>query len=96
MYGAGLCLMECLRQRVQDINFARNEITVCDGKGGKDRVTMLPESLKRLLQRHLRRVKTVHERDLAAAMHLLEAKYDKGNCDFDADCPIGFLLSQEI
>ena len=48
MYGAGLRLMECLRLRVQDIDFARNEITGRDGKGGKDRITMLPESLKHL------------------------------------------------
>ena len=64
MYGAGLRLMECLRLRVQDIDFARNEITIRDGKGAKDRVTMLPESLKATLQEHLRVVKTIHEQDL--------------------------------
>jgi integrase len=65
MYGAGLRLMECLRLRVQDIDFARNEITVRDGKGAKDRITMLPESLKSPLQDHLRKVKAIHEKDLA-------------------------------
>jgi integron integrase len=65
MYGAGLRLMECLRLRVQDVDFARNEILVRDGKGGKDRVTMLPKSLKKPLEEHLRRVKAVHEKDLA-------------------------------
>jgi integron integrase len=65
MYGAGLRLMECLRLRVQDIDFSRNEILVRDGKGAKDRITMLPESLKALLQRHLKIVKAIHERDLA-------------------------------
>ena len=65
MYGAGLRLMECLRLRVQDIDFARNEITVRDGKGAKDRRTMLPESLKKPLQDHLHRVKEVHGKDLA-------------------------------
>jgi len=64
MYGAGLRLMECLRLRVQDIDFARNEILVRDGKGAKDRVTMLPESLRRLLQSHLDKVKAIHEKDV--------------------------------
>jgi integron integrase len=65
MYGAGLRLMECLRLRVQDIEFSRNEILVRDGKGAKDRITMLPESLKVPLQDHLKRVRAIHERDLA-------------------------------
>lgn len=65
MYGAGLRLMECLRLRVQDIDFARSEVTVRDGKGGKDRITMLPESLAKPLREHLRRVKVAHEKDLA-------------------------------
>jgi integron integrase len=65
MYGAGLRLMECLRLRVQDIDFERNEIMVRDGKGAKDRRTMLPASLKSPLQDHLRRVKAIHEGDLA-------------------------------
>jgi integron integrase len=65
MYGAGLRLMECLQLRVQDIDFPCNEILVRDGKGAKDRVTMLPESLKAPLQEHLKRVKSIHEGDLA-------------------------------
>jgi integron integrase len=65
MYGAGLRLMECLRLRVQDIDFSRNEILVRDGKGAKDRITMLPVSLKAPLQEHLKKVKAIHEKDLA-------------------------------
>jgi integron integrase len=65
MYGAGLRLMECLRLRVQDIDFSQKEILVRDGKGAKDRITMLPDSLKVPLQDHLKRVKAVHQQDLA-------------------------------
>jgi integrase len=65
MYGTGLRLMECLRLRVLDIDFSRNEILVRDGKGAKDRITMLPVSLTAHLQEHLKRVKTTHEKDLA-------------------------------
>nr|VFK30699.1 MAG: integron integrase [Candidatus Kentron sp. MB]VFK34258.1 MAG: integron integrase [Candidatus Kentron sp. MB]VFK76618.1 MAG: integron integrase [Candidatus Kentron sp. MB] len=65
MYGAGLRLMECLQLRVQDIDFSRNEIIVRDGKGAKNRVTMLPASLKVPLLEHLKRVKSIHEHDLA-------------------------------
>ena len=65
LYGAGLRLMECLRLRVQDIDFSRNEIMVRDGKGAKDRITMLPELIKKPLQDHLRDVKAIHEKDLA-------------------------------
>jgi integron integrase len=65
LYGSGLRLSECLRLRVLGVDFSRCEITVRDGKGGKDRVTMLPESLKAQLREHLRRVRTMHERDLA-------------------------------
>lgn len=65
LYGSGLRLMECLRLRVQDIDLGRCEVSVRDGKGGKDRLTMLPESLGPELREHLKRVKAIHERDLA-------------------------------
>jgi integron integrase len=65
MYGAGLRLMECLRLRVQDLDFSRSEILVRDGKGAKDRITMLPDSLNLPLQDHLKKVKKIHQRDVA-------------------------------
>lgn len=65
LYGSALRLMECLRLRVKDVDFLRREITVHDGKGGKSRLTMLPESLGTPLQQHLRLVRVTHERDLA-------------------------------
>jgi integron integrase len=64
LYGAGLRLMECVRLRVKDIDFVRNQITVRDGKGGKDRVTMLPRRLKEPLRIHLERIKVLHEMDM--------------------------------
>jgi integron integrase len=64
MYGAGLRLLECARLRVKDVDFARLEITVRNGKGGKDRRTMLPLSLRGSLAAHLERVRILHTRDL--------------------------------
>ncbi|HEU0004700.1 MAG TPA: integron integrase, partial [Terriglobia bacterium] len=64
LYGAGLRLMECLRLRVKDIDFGYGQILVRSGKGNKDRVTVLPQALKEALQRHLARVKALHEKDL--------------------------------
>lgn len=66
LYGTGIRLMECLRLRVQDVDFARNQITVRGGKGGKDRHVPLPESLRGALLATIERVKVVHEADVAA------------------------------
>ena len=66
LYGAGLRLMECLRLRVQDIDFVRREITVRHGKGGKDRRTMLPAMVTDALHSQLAEARRLHERDLAA------------------------------
>lgn len=65
LYGSGLRIMECLRLRVKDVDFGRGEILVREGKGFKDRVTMLPASLVHPLKQHLERVKALHEDDLA-------------------------------
>lgn len=66
LYGSGLRLMECVRLRVKDVDFRRGEILVREAKGNKDRVTMLPQRLVEPLQRHLRRVKLLHEEDVMA------------------------------
>src|SRR5438132_165948 len=65
LYGSGLRLMECVRLRVKDIDFGYLRITVRDGKGAKDRITMLPVNLAEPLERHLTKVKAQHVQDLA-------------------------------
>ena len=64
LYGGGLRLVECLSLRVKDIDFERNELTIRDGKGAKDRVSVLPSSCRHDLQEHLQRVRRLHEEDL--------------------------------
>jgi integron integrase len=66
LYGGGLRLLECLRLRVKDVDFARLQIIVRGGKGDKDRVTMLPTSVAEVLREHLAGVKKVHAAELAA------------------------------
>lgn len=65
LYGSGLRLMECLRLRVLDLDFASGEIVVRDGKGGKDRVTMLPQAVAPGLRGQLHTARVIHQRDLA-------------------------------
>jgi integron integrase len=83
LYGTGLRLMECLRLRVKDLDFAQQQIIVRDGKGLDDRVTMLPASLVVPLQEHLSRVQRLHAQDVAqrvAPVYLpfaLERKYPR-------------------
>jgi integron integrase len=64
-YGGGLRLLECLRLRIKDIDFDRGEVTIHDGKGQKDRMTILPKTLVEPLRTHLARVRQLHNRDLA-------------------------------
>lgn len=66
LYGSGLRIMECLRLRVKDVDFSRREILVREGKGFKDRVTMLPSSLVEPLKTHLSKVQALHQQDLAS------------------------------
>ncbi len=65
LYGTGMRLMECLRLRVKDIDFERREVFVRSGKGGKDRVTVLPDKLVSELDAHLKRVLVLHKQDLS-------------------------------
>ncbi|MBI5963779.1 MAG: integron integrase [Chloroflexi bacterium] len=66
MYGSGLRLVECLRLRVKDIDFENHRILVYDGKGGDDRVTMLPDSVIAPMRQHLAQIKAMHQKDLVA------------------------------
>jgi integron integrase len=88
LYGSGLRLMECLRLRVKDVDLARCEILVREGKGFKDRVTMLPKSLVEPLKQHLLKVKALHQEDLATGHGevfmpmALDRKYPNGGKDW--------------
>lgn len=81
LYGAGLRLMECVRLRVKDVDFGYRQIIVRDGKGEKDRVTVLPTRVIQPLHEHLSRVKKLHEQDLSEGFgsvylpHALDRKY---------------------
>lgn len=83
LYGTGLRLMECVRLRVKDVDFEYAQIMVRDGKGEKDRVTMLPGALAIPINEHLQKVKAVHEQDLRDGFgdvylpHALARKYPK-------------------
>jgi integron integrase len=88
LYGSGLRIMEAVRLRVKDIDFSRDEITVRDGKGAKDRVTMLPRALKDRMKLQIDAVQRLHKRDLELGygeVHLpyaLERKYKNAARDF--------------
>jgi integron integrase len=81
LYGSGLRLMECIRLRVKDVDFDQHQIIVRDGKGGKDRDTLLPDSLYAPLRRQLRYAKALHDNDLERGYgqvylpYALERKY---------------------
>ena len=81
LYGTGMRLLEALRLRVKDVEFARREIVVREGKGNKDRVTVLPENLIAPLQAQLHKARALHEKDLDAGLgrvylpHALAVKY---------------------
>jgi integron integrase len=72
LYGSGLRLMECLRLRVKDLDFAQHRIIVRQGKGSKDRITMLPESIVPPLLDHLQHVQRLHRRDVETGSGTVE------------------------
>ena len=72
LYGSGLRLMEALRLRVKDMDFERRELTVRDGKGSKDRRTMLPVGVAERLREQLQKVRKLHEKDLAEGFGSVE------------------------
>jgi integron integrase len=88
MYGSGLRLMEVMRLRVKDLDFANRQIVVRDGKGENDRVTMFPDVLLEPLRLHLKQVKAQHDLDLALGYgtvylpYALERKYPNANREF--------------
>jgi len=81
MYGTGMRLMETVRLRVKDVDFDRRELTVREGKGAKDRITMLPKAIAAPLQEHLAGIRRLHDEDLRAGFgevylpHALGKKY---------------------
>lgn len=75
MYGTGMRIIEVLRLRVKDVDFARHAITIRDGKGQKDRVVMLPADVKEDLSAHLVRVRALHEKDLADGFGTVHLPY---------------------
>ena len=75
LYGGGLRLMECLRLRVKDLDFERLQVTVREGKGDKDRVTLLPEAIVEPLQQHLTHVRQAHEQALREGYGSVELPY---------------------
>jgi integron integrase len=85
LFGTGIRLMECLRLRVKDIDYEQNIIVVRDGKGGKDRVTVFPESLKISIRQQLQYSKALHDKDLSEGYgevylpFALEKKYPNAN-----------------
>ena len=88
LYGSGLRAIECLRLRIKDLDFDMNEIIVRDGKGKKDRVTILPDDIKEPLQKHLLFVKQLHENDLSKGLgrvylpYALAKKYKNADREF--------------
>jgi integron integrase len=89
LYGTGMRKTECLRLRIKDLDFRKLQISIREGKGKKDRVTMLPEKLVSELQQHLKKVKSLHDKDLNEGYgkvdlpNALAKKYPNANSSWD-------------
>lgn len=98
MYGCGLRVMECVRLRVKDVDFDLKQIIVRDGKGGRDRRTLLPEKIVPLLQAQIQKVSLLHQQDLQDGYgevympHALAKKYPKASVEL----PWQFLFPSAV
>jgi integron integrase len=88
LYGAGLRVLECARLRIKDVQLERCEIVIRDGKGRKDRVSVLPESLRDAVEKHIEQVRQQHHNDLARGLgsvelpHAIDRKYPRAAWDW--------------
>lgn len=104
LYGTGMRLGEVLSLRVKDIDFEMNHIIVRDGKGEKDRITVLPQKINKDLKEHLKKVKNLHDKDLKAGLgktklpYALERKYINADKDYGWQYVFpasGFVIDKE-
>lgn len=104
LYGTGMRLGEVLSLRVKDIDFEMNHIIVRDGKGEKDRITVLPQKINKDLKEHLKKVKNLHDKDLKAGLgktklpYALERKYINADNDYGWQYVFpasGFVIDKE-
>jgi integron integrase len=92
LYGTGMRVLEALRLRVKDVDFARGEMLIREGKGGRDRVTVLPHALSRPLTEHLERVRRLHQEDIRDGFgdvylpHALARKYPNAGRAWSWQC----------
>jgi integrase len=99
LYGTGMRLLEVLRLRVKDVDFAKHTIVVCGGKGDRDRVTVLPERLAGPLLKHLADVRTQHEHDVVAGAGWVElpgARCEVSECGPRVDLAVGLSCDPDV
>lgn len=92
LYGSGLRQMECLRLRIKDLDFANRYIVVRDGKGRRDRATLLPEKIESALRLQIERVRGLYERDLASGFGAAEMGNSRSGVASDTVCALGWQI----